>query len=52
VKFDEGEYAVANGLGTLGWQRVPLAESDLTAGDHPLTITCREDGLEPTTGIV
>jgi len=45
VKFDDGEYVVANGLGTIGWQWVPIAEAELAAGEHALTITYREDGL-------
>jgi hypothetical protein len=45
VRFDDGEYAVANGLGTVGWQWAPIAEAELTAGEHTLTITYREDGL-------
>ena len=46
VKFDDGEFAVANGLGTVGWQWVPVARAELVAGDHVLTITYREDGLK------
>lgn len=45
LKFDDGEYAVANGLGTVGWQWVPVAKATLAAGDHSLTITYREDGV-------
>jgi hypothetical protein len=45
VRFDDGEYVVANGLGTVGWQWVPVAEAELAAGEHELTITYREDGL-------
>lgn len=45
LKFDGGEYAVANGLGTVGWQWVPVANATLAAGEHTLTITYREDGV-------
>ena len=46
VDFDDGEFAVANGLGTVGWQWVPIARAELSAGDHVLTIAHREDGLK------
>ena len=45
LKFDDGEFETANGLGTIGWQWVPVASAELAAGDHTLTITYREDGL-------
>lgn len=45
VKVDDGDFAVANGLGTVGWQWVPVTRVDLEAGDHTLAITYREDGL-------
>jgi (4-O-methyl)-D-glucuronate---lignin esterase len=45
LKIDDGEFIVANGLGTVGWQWVPMTSADLRAGDHMLTITYREDGL-------
>lgn len=45
VKLDDGEFAIANGLGTVGWQWVPITSADLAAGDHTLTVTYREDGL-------
>src|SRR5690606_1250653 len=45
VKVDDGELTVANGLGTVGWQWVPVTSADLDAGDHTLTVTYREDGL-------
>jgi len=45
VSFDSGEFAVANGLGTVGWQWVPIARAELRAGDHSLTVAYREDGL-------
>lgn len=44
LKFDDGEYVVANGMGTVGWQWIPISSADLTAGEHALTITYREDG--------
>jgi hypothetical protein len=46
VSFDSGEFAVANGLGTVGWQWVPIARAELRAGDHSITIAYREDGLK------
>lgn len=45
LKFDDGEYAVANGLGTVGWQWVPVTNMTLVPGEHTVTITYREDGL-------
>lgn len=45
LKFDGGEYQVANGLGTVGWQWVPVSRLALTPGEHSVTITYREDGV-------
>lgn len=45
LKFDDGEYEVINGMGTVGWQWVPMTNTELSAGDHTMTITYREDGL-------
>lgn len=45
LKFDDNEFQVANGLGTVGWQWVPIADVELAAGEHTLTITYREDGI-------
>lgn len=44
LKIDDGEWVLANGLATVGWGWAPLTHTDLTAGDHTLTITYREDG--------
>jgi hypothetical protein len=44
VKIDDGEFVVANGLRTTGWEWVELVNAELTAGEHVLTITYREDG--------
>lgn len=44
IRFDDGEFVVANGLGTVGWQWVPIASAELAAGPHTLTISYREDG--------
>ncbi|MBN2011885.1 T9SS type A sorting domain-containing protein [candidate division KSB1 bacterium] len=52
MKIDDGPFVTVNGLGTVGWQWYPLTKfwtsvgqtTDLTAGDHTLTITYREDG--------
>lgn len=46
IKIDNGEFVVANGLTTVGWQWVSLINADLTSGDHTLTITYREDGAK------
>ena len=46
VKIDDGEYVIANGLRTTGWDWVEMANMDLTAGEHTLTITYREDGAK------
>jgi hypothetical protein len=45
LKFDGGEFKVANGLGTVGWQWVPIANMALSPGEHSVTITYREDGV-------
>jgi hypothetical protein len=45
LRFDGGEYQVANGLGTVGWQWVPVTNVSLTPGEHSVTITYREDGV-------
>lgn len=45
VSFDGGDFTIANGLGTVGWQWAPIVDAELAAGDHVLTITYREDGL-------
>jgi hypothetical protein len=44
LRFDDGDFLASNGLGTVGWQWVMIARQELTAGDHTLTITYREDG--------
>jgi hypothetical protein len=52
MKIDDGPFVTVNGLGTVGWQWYPLTKfwsavgqtTELTAGDHTLTITYREDG--------
>jgi len=44
-KLDDEDFAQANGMGTVGWQWVKLGRRDLTAGEHTITITYREDGL-------
>lgn len=45
LRFDDNEYAVANGLGTVGWQWVPVANMKLEPGEHKVTLTYREDGV-------
>jgi hypothetical protein len=44
VKIDDGEFVMANGLRTTGWEWVSLTGADLTAGEHTLTLAYREDG--------
>ncbi len=52
MKIDDGPFVTVNGVGTVGWQWHDLTKfwnsvgqtTDLTAGDHTLTITYREDG--------
>ena len=44
VKIDDGEFKAANGLRTTGWDWVQLANTELKAGEHTLTLTYREDG--------
>lgn len=42
--MDDGNFEMFNNLGTSGWQWLQLQSYDLTAGEHILTITYREDG--------
>ena len=44
MKFDDGNFASANGLGTNGWEWVKLNNVQLKPGEHTLTMTYREDG--------
>ncbi|MCF8358402.1 MAG: T9SS type A sorting domain-containing protein [Prolixibacteraceae bacterium] len=44
VKLDNGNWVMCNGLGTSGWQWVQLQTYNLTAGEHNLSVTYREDG--------
>jgi hypothetical protein len=44
LKMDDGSFAMANGLGTNGWDWVRLTSYVLTAGEHTLTIAYRENG--------
>lgn len=44
LKFDDGEFAAANGLGTTGFEWVKLTATNLEPGSHTLTMTYREDG--------
>ena len=46
VKMDNGAFQMVNGLVTGGWQWLQLQSYNLTAGDHALTITYREDGAK------
>lgn len=46
VKMDDGEFSMANGLGTRGWEWVRIASYVLTAGEHSLTIAYRENGAK------
>ncbi len=48
MSIDDAPFVTVNGLGSVGWQWVDLTKfglpSDLTAGEHTLRITYREDG--------
>ncbi len=44
IKIDDREFVAANGLRTSGWDWVKLMRADLSAGDHTLTLSYREDG--------
>ena len=44
IKMDNNAFEMKNSLVTSGWQWLQLHSYDLTAGDHTLTITYREDG--------
>lgn len=44
VKLDEGQYTMANGLNTKGWQWLAFTNAKLKAGTHTLTIAYREPG--------
>lgn len=44
IKMDDGQFAMANGLGTSGWEWVRITRYALTAGEHTLTIAYRENG--------
>lgn len=44
VKVDDGDYVMANGLRTVGWDWVELTSAELEPGEHTLTIAHREDG--------
>ncbi|MBN2261498.1 MAG: T9SS type A sorting domain-containing protein [Prolixibacteraceae bacterium] len=46
ASFDGGSYLMCNGLATSGWQWKQLIDASLTAGNHTLTITYREDGAQ------
>lgn len=46
VSMDNGSYSMCNGLATSGWQWLTLNNYVLTAGNHTLTITYREDGAK------
>ncbi len=44
IKIDDQKFVAANGLRTSEWDWVKLTKADLSAGEHMLTITYREDG--------
>ncbi len=46
IKMDDGQFAMANGLGTSGWQWERITRHRLTAGEHTLTIAYRENGAK------
>lgn len=46
IRIDDGEFTTANGLRTVGWDWVSLANQELKSGKHKLTIAYREDGAK------
>lgn len=44
VKIDDQQFSVANGLITNGWEWVKMSSFDLSAGEHTLTMSYRENG--------
>jgi hypothetical protein len=44
AKMDDGQFAMANGLGTSGWEWVKIGRYALSAGEHTLTMAYRENG--------
>jgi hypothetical protein len=46
IKMDDGSFAMANNLGTSGWEWVRITSYVLTAGEHTLTIAYRENGAK------
>lgn len=44
--MDDGPFAMANGLGTRGWEWVRMTRYGLKAGEHTLTTAYREDGAK------
>jgi hypothetical protein len=46
IKMDDGQFAMANGLGTSGWQWERIGRYALTVGEHTLTVAYRENGAK------
>ena len=46
LKIDNGTFSMCNGLVTSGWQWLNMNTYNLTAGNHTVTITYREDGAK------
>ncbi|MHC4521360.1 MAG: glucuronyl esterase domain-containing protein, partial [Planctomycetota bacterium] len=46
IKMGDGQFAMANGLGTRGWEWVRMTRYGLAAGEHTLTIAYRENGAK------
>lgn len=46
LKIDNGEFVTYNNLQTNGWQWKKLSKTELTAGEHVLIISYREDGAK------
>lgn len=46
AKIDDADFVMLNGLTTSGWQWMNLSNYKLSAGEHNLTITYREDGAK------
>ena len=44
--MDDGQFVMANGLGTRGWEWERITRHTLAAGEHTLTIAYRENGAK------
>jgi hypothetical protein len=46
VRIDNDPFEMYDGLRTTGWQWLAIESMELSAGEHTLTIGCREDGAK------